>query len=111
MCQHVFLTALIFFSGLIDWKEFHVQFLVAKGHDSKEAEKHAEDYETIAVDAGGTRRGDMTHANKFEILSQRIDNLGTTEEKVNLFTHKILFQHCFFDIRQRATNSVQVQMG
>ena len=39
--------------GKISWKEFHIQFLIAKGHDEKKAEKHAEDYETIPLEAEG----------------------------------------------------------
>ena len=45
---------LLCFPGLIAWKEFYVQFLIAKGHDEKLAEKHAEDYETIPLEADGT---------------------------------------------------------
>lgn len=36
--------------GLITWKEFHVQFLQAKGYDERDAEKHAEDYDTLELD-------------------------------------------------------------
>ncbi|XP_074654325.1 45 kDa calcium-binding protein-like [Tubulanus polymorphus] len=48
--------------GFITWHEFFVQFLVAKGHQQDESEKHAADYETIDM---GEKEKDMLIKNKF----------------------------------------------
>ncbi len=40
-------------TGHIKWEEFHVHFLLAKGHDLKKAEQHVVDYETIPLDPDG----------------------------------------------------------
>jgi len=36
--------------GFITWKEFHIQFLLAKGYEKDAAERHAEDYDTINLE-------------------------------------------------------------
>ena len=41
------------FAGDITWREFHIQFLMAKGNDQKKAEQHMEDYETIPLEPDG----------------------------------------------------------
>ena len=35
------------FVGLVDWKEYYVHFLLAKGHPIDKALKHIEDYDEI----------------------------------------------------------------
>lgn len=36
--------------GFVHWKEFHKKFLMAKGHDEKQVEKHLEEYDTLSID-------------------------------------------------------------
>ncbi|CAD5115752.1 DgyrCDS4697 [Dimorphilus gyrociliatus] len=36
--------------GFVHWKEFHKQFLMAKGHNEKQVDKHIEEYDTLSID-------------------------------------------------------------
>ncbi|XP_064642938.1 45 kDa calcium-binding protein-like [Lineus longissimus] len=36
--------------GFITWKEFFIQFLMAKGYSRQKAEQHSEDYESVRMD-------------------------------------------------------------
>ena len=49
-----FLLTLFFFPlGMVDWKEYYVHFLLAKGHPIDKAKKHVEDYDEIDLNFDG----------------------------------------------------------
>ena len=46
-------------SGYVSWQEFHLHFLLAKGHEQDQAEQHVQDYETIPLDPDGKQLKQM----------------------------------------------------
>lgn len=42
--------------GYVSWQEFHLHFLLAKGHEQDQAEQHVVDYETIPLDPDDKER-------------------------------------------------------
>lgn len=41
------------FSGLVDWKEYYIHFLLAKGYQPDQAKNHVVDYDIIDLDDNG----------------------------------------------------------
>ena len=39
--------------GFVSWQEFHVHFLLAKGHKLNDTLQHVEDYDTLPIDSDG----------------------------------------------------------
>ena len=40
-------------SGYVEWKEYYIHFLLAKGYPVERAKKHVEDYDEIDLDYEG----------------------------------------------------------
>ena len=56
MMKHMYSQCHLLFNifiGMVDWKEYYVHFLLAKGHPLDKALKHVEDYDEIDLNFDG----------------------------------------------------------
>ena len=49
----MYISVLFLLTGFVDWKEYYVHFLLAKGHPIEKALKHVEDYDEIDLSFEG----------------------------------------------------------
>jgi Ca2+-binding EF-hand superfamily protein len=72
--------------GFVTWKEFHIHFLLAKGHDQNDTMKHVEDYDSLKIDSEERERLIRYKFRWAEADEDPQDNQLTVEEMRN-FRH------------------------